>query len=217
MRIGVAIPCYKYHLPLLKRCLDSIERQTRKPDEVVVACSSSVKSDIPAYSYSFPLRIVTRETRHNAASNRNDAVKYLTTDIVSFFDADDVMHPQRLEAIEASFPCDIVLHSYVEASEPQPMYETIPRLRNKLGRSPTGCAVIWEDYCAPIHHAHVSVARSVLDSVSFREGPDGYMKEDALFCGDVLARPGCQSVYISIPLSIYYQTGYTIDDEYFKK
>jgi len=217
MRIAVAIPCYKYHIPLLKRCLDSIECQTRKPDEVVVSCSSSAASDIPTYVYSFPLRIVTRETRHNAAENRNHAIQFLHAEIVSFFDADDVMHPQRLQAIEESAPFDIALHGYVEASTDTEVYSTIPQVRNQLARAPTGCAVIWTDYTAPIHHAHVSVHRSILDSVRFREGPDGYKKEDALFCGDVLARAGCNSVYIPLPLSVYYQTGYTIEDEYFKK
>ena len=31
MKIGVAIPCYKYHIQKLKRCLDSIESQEVKP------------------------------------------------------------------------------------------------------------------------------------------------------------------------------------------
>jgi glycosyltransferase involved in cell wall biosynthesis len=160
---------------------------------------------------------VTRATKHNAAENRNHAIQFLTTDVVSFFDADDVMHPQRLQAIDESSPFDILLHSYVESTDVVPVYDTIPRVRNQLARSPTGCAVLWIDYTAPIHHAHVTVARPVLDRVQFREGPDGYKKEDALFCGDVLAIPDCRSVYIPVPLSIYFQTGYTIDDEYLTK
>lgn len=220
MRIGVAIPCYKYHIPLLKRCLDSLECQTRKPDEVVVSCSSSLPTDIPVYSYSFPLRILTRETKHNAADNRNYAASFLTTDIVSFFDADDVMQCQRLQAIVESFPCDIVLHSYSGSGSRAGFsffHVAIDRIRNELVRSPTGCALLPSNPFAPIHHAHVSVARSVLESVQFREGPDGVRREDSLFCGDVLARPDCQSVYIPNSLSLYFETGQTMDEEYFKK
>lgn len=220
MRIGVAIPCYKYHIPLLKRCLDSLECQTRKPDEVVVSCSSCLPSDIPEYSYSFPLQIITRETKHNAANNRNCAASFLTTDIVSFFDCDDVMHCQRLQAIVESFPCDIVLHSYIgdgSSATYELMYGSIHRVHNELVKSPTGCALLPSNPSAPIHHAHVSVARSVLDSIQFRDEPEFARREDSLFCGDVLARSGCQSVYISNPLSIYFITGQTIDDEYFKK
>ena len=40
--IGVAIPCYIYHLQKLKILLDSIQAQTLKPTHVVVSCSSTL-------------------------------------------------------------------------------------------------------------------------------------------------------------------------------
>jgi glycosyltransferase involved in cell wall biosynthesis len=116
MKIGVAIPCYKYHIPKLIRCLESIEAQTLKADQVVVSCSSSDKSDFPSdieKRFSFPLVILTTPDRKNAAENRNIAISHLTTDLVSFFDADDIMHPQRLEFIKHAFylkrDCKIVI------------------------------------------------------------------------------------------------------------
>ncbi len=217
MRIGVAIPCYKYHIPLLKRCLDSIEQQTRKPDEVVVSCSSSTPLDLPAYSYSFPLRILSRETRHNAADNRNYAASHLTTDVVSFFDCDDIMHPQRLAEIERCGDVDIVLHSYLEGDAPFPSWEPSIQIRNLLRRSPTGCAIVSNNIWAPIHHAHVSVKWSVWKNVRFREDAEYERREDSLFCGDVLSRPDIQSIYLSYPLSRYLITGHTIVDEYLTK
>jgi glycosyltransferase involved in cell wall biosynthesis len=216
MRIGIAIPCYKYHIPALKLCLDSIEAQTRKPDEVVVGCSSVEAEDIPVYSYSFPLRILTRPGRHNAAENRNYAVSALTTDIVSFFDADDVMHPQRIEAIQTSFVayphCSIVLHNYLmdtETKNPFEHYTTFDMRPNMLFRGPTGCAVYKSNSPQRIHHSQVSVTRDVLSCVKFNEAKDHERKEDAIFCGDVLARPDCKNVYIANPLSKYYMEGQT--------
>lgn len=215
MRIGVAIPCYKYHIPSLKICLDSIEGQTYKPDEVVVVCSSSMPSDIPTYNYSFPLRIITRPERRNAAENRNSAAAELTTDIVTFFDCDDEMHPQRIQILLDVFQerrPDICLHSFLEKEETKQPFVPISGLRatyNRLQRAPTGCAVLDGDYSARIHHSQVTVSNFVLSRIRFKEDIGHERREDAVFCGDVLAMPGVQSVYIADPLSKYYMEGAT--------
>jgi glycosyltransferase involved in cell wall biosynthesis len=211
--IGVAIPCYKHHIPFLKRCLDSIEAQTVKPQKVVVSCSSSVNTDIINYKYSFPLKILTSQERKNAAENRNYASSFLNTDIVTFFDCDDEMHPQRLEYIVDSFEkhsCDIVLHSYLqneETAQPFQLYDRPDQRVNVLRRAPSGCAVVESDYASRIHHSQVSVKKSILESYRFKEDVSHERREDSVFCGDVLATPGIQSVYLKNPLSKYYMAG----------
>jgi glycosyltransferase involved in cell wall biosynthesis len=216
MRIGVAIPCYKYHIPVLKRCLDSIEKQTIKPDEVVVSCSSCKDSDIPIYNYSFPLRILTFVERKNAAQNRNIAAANLDTDIISFFDCDDQMHPQRLEAIKEAFgsinPCDIVLHSFMldqEVNEPFEKIEKFSMQPDCLIKSPSGCAVYKHNWSERLHHSQVSVSRFIFSRFKFKEDPSNERREDALFCGDVLNMPNCQNVYVFNKLSKYYAEGQT--------
>lgn len=214
--IGVAIPCYKYHIPKLTRCLDSIEAQTIKPNKVVVLCSSSEESDIPNYKYSFPLHIVVRSDRRNAAQNRNQAASLLDTDIISFFDADDIMHPQRIEYIQKHGNVDIVLHSYITEEKFTP-YTHVHAHKNSLAKSPSWCAYYVPDYRAPIHHAHVSCRRHILNRVRFREEVEFQRtehhggREDAVFCGDVLALEGITSCYIAEPLSCYFPEGMTIE------
>jgi len=213
MRIGIAIPCYKYHIPVLKRCLDSIEAQTRKPDEVVVSCSSCAESDIPEYKYSFSLKIISTSERKNAAENRNIASSHLDTDIVSFFDCDDEMHPQRLEAIQGAFmrySCDIVLHGYFTNEENKIPFQIYPELTvfiNMLRRYPTGCAFIQGYLTTRIHQSQVSVKKYILSKIRFREDKQSERKEDALFCGDAAAIPGIQSICIENSLSKYYIEG----------
>jgi glycosyltransferase involved in cell wall biosynthesis len=216
--VGVAIPCYKFHIPSLKRCLDSIEAQTVKPQEVVVACSSCKTNDIPfsTYNYSFTLRVLPRPERRNAAENRNYAASFLTTDIVSFFDADDEMHPQRLEAVALAFQqhpgLDIALHSFLEGEENKNPFETYTSFDFKpqtLKKSPSGCAIYTPNWNARIHHSQVSVSRFVLGRIQFKEDPGNERREDAIFCGDVLAMENCQNVYIATPLSKYYIEGVT--------
>jgi glycosyltransferase involved in cell wall biosynthesis len=218
MRIGVAIPCYKFHIPQLKRCLDSIEAQTVKPDMVVVSCSSVGPGDIPShtYKYSFPLRIIGHKERKNAAQNRNVAAAALDTDIVSFFDCDDEMHPQRIEAIKEAFTndfsLDIVLHSFLMNEETEKPFEPIPKFSMQpqcLSRSPTGCAIYIHNWSERIHHSQVTVSRFVLGRIQFKEDESNERREDALFCGDVLAMPNCQNMYIFDPLSKYYMEGVT--------
>jgi glycosyltransferase involved in cell wall biosynthesis len=216
--IGVVIPCYKFHIPMLKRCLDSIEAQTVKPHEVIVACSSCKSSDIPfsTYNYSFTLRILPRPERRNAAENRNYAASFLTTDILSFFDADDEMHPQRLEAITRAFEqtpgLDIVLHSFLEGDEtakPFDMYTSFEMKPQTLRKAPTGCAIYTPNWNARIHHSQVSVSRFAYGRIQFKEDPGNERREDAIFCGDILGMEGCQNVYIANALSKYYIEGKT--------
>jgi glycosyltransferase involved in cell wall biosynthesis len=110
--IGIAIPCFIKHIDKCLELLDSINTQTRVPEEVVVSCSSSKVTDFPIKEYKFKLRVITSEERKNTGQNRNIAGKNLTTDVICFFDADDIMHPQRIEILGNAFEenCDIVLH-----------------------------------------------------------------------------------------------------------
>lgn len=70
MKIGVAIPCYIGHIDPLFKLLDSIQNQTVIPDEVVVSCSSTKKTDfeLNCYieklkKYTFSLEIITTEEK----------------------------------------------------------------------------------------------------------------------------------------------------------
>lgn len=224
--IGVVIPCHKPHIPFLKECLDSIETQTTKPDSVIVMCSSSLPEDIPASyrQYSFRLEIITREGRYNAAENRNEGIKRTKTDIVSFFDADDVMHPQRIEMIRKCIEgSDILFHGY-QTENREFQYINIPMVhRNQLIRSPTGCVLfdplrLVEDYYKnnrttfdhsytewkkPLHHSQVSVRSHLLDYMRFPENRDLERREDSLFCGLIVSIQHIQNTFIENSLSWY--------------
>ena len=204
-RIGVAIQCFVKHISHCLRLLDALEQQTRQPDEVVVSCSST--QEFPRKEYSYPLTIVCTEKKQNASTNRNCAATRLTTDIICFFDADDEMHPQRLEVIERSFhQTDILLHSFFEESEFHLSYPSIdmttyPMIRNQLHQAPSGCITL--DHIQRIHHGQVSVLRNIFAQVQFPEEPEYEVREDCVFCFRVFGLPNIQSVYLPIPLSKY--------------
>ena len=204
MRVGVAIPCFIKHIPQCLTLLNSLELQTRKPDEVIVSCSST--TEFPMKQYSFPVRIIITEKKQNASTNRNIAASNLTTDIICFFDADDEMHPQRLEIIERSFEnTDIILHSFFEESEKNYNYPYIASnysvIRNQLSRAPSGCITL--DDIQRIHHGQVSVTRQIFQQVKFPEEPIYETREDCAFCYSVMELPNIQSAYLPYPLSKY--------------
>jgi len=202
MRIGVAIPCTKQSLSSLKACLDSIEQQTVKPDVVVVSCSSTNSKDLPNFSYSFPLKIITTLEKKNTAENRNIASMLLDTDILSFFEPTDTMHPQRLQYIQESFmktQCDIVLHNYSGPNQMVQLYKSPTQVVNKLQKAPSGCA--WVEGGLPIHHSHLSVSKFITSRYRFREDESNEGRDNAIFCGDVLQMQGVQSVYLANALS----------------
>lgn len=207
--LGVVIPCHKPYIPYLKKCLDSIEAQTVKPSSVLVVCSSSTDRDIPneyRTKYSFPLLIVTREGAFNAAENRNYGSNLLQTDVVSFFDADDVMHPQRIEILfKAMKDADIALHSFIMLDERfEPSIQSPKLHKNMLKREHTGCVIFIPDYTKRIHHGHVTLRKTVLDFVRFPENWSLYTrKEDSLFCGTVVSMVHLRTVYIEEELSWY--------------
>jgi len=210
LTIGVAIPCYKGHIEVLRYLLDSIEAQTRKPDKVVVSCSSSEVSDIPSsyFQYSFPLSIFTCSEKKNVSQNRNFATSKLETDIVSFIDADDIMHPQRLEVVEQCFlqyNVQILLHFYeTNLRRPFKQYQNFPIECNKLFVCPWR-SIQHNNYPRAdiIHNGQASVRRAVFDRVQFQEGPEFIGREDTFFVGDILLIYPGQNAYCSLSLSKY--------------
>jgi glycosyltransferase involved in cell wall biosynthesis len=209
MKIGVAIPCFINHINACYRLLDSIDKQTRLPDQVIVSCSSSKATDFVQKNYKFPLRIIITETRQNAALNRYIAASNLQTDTICFFDADDIMHPQRLEAIEAAFQgsANIILHSFLlneECSQEFPVLSTFDIQYNILKKCYSGCITFNQyDNNKRLAHGHVSVTRAVFEQVKFPIESEYETREDCVFCHRAFSLPSIQSGYIPYPLSKY--------------
>ena len=229
LKVGVAIPCYIYHLPKLRFLLESIAKQTVKPDYVVVSCSST-KSDnvevqqlLSTYSQKFTLTILTTQERKNAAENRNIASRYLLElqiDIISYIDADDVMYQIRTEYIKYVFlntDALFVLHSFIEETDSDDSYDIPTKIDpsfisyNKLVRCESGCSRHIENNNTKRHHAQCSIYSKIFEKIQYREEDEFTRREDSVFCGDVLRLIGSRNVYISVPLSLYRKEGKTVD------
>jgi glycosyltransferase involved in cell wall biosynthesis len=219
MKFGVAIPCFCDHVPLLLQLLYSIEAQTRLPDRVVVSCSSTVGS-VQTPQYSFPLTIIVTEDKKNAAQNRNIAINHLMDmDYVTFMDADDIMHPQRLEIIANVLDytgCDIVLHHFLTDLHVFERIDHIAMRVNQLTQCMSGCirhVDLYRYQNEHIHHAQSTVSQRVLDAVRYPEEEEYYSKEDCVFCWRVLGLDFVTNAYIANGLSFYKPSGTQVRDE----
>jgi len=214
MKIGLAIPCYYGHIQRLYDLLDSIEKQTIIPDKVVVSSSSTSELKCDKI-YSFPLEVIVTECKQNASKNRNVAAsKLLDMDYITFIDADDVMHSQRIEFILKGFQiydCDIILHNY--------FYSTTGNIEDFLEKKQelnirnhtliqglTSCITHINDYSDrvdKIHHSQVTVKREIFEQIQFPEEEEFNRKEDCIFCYRVFSLPNIKHAYIKNELSYY--------------
>lgn len=210
--VGVAICCYHGHISTLSNLFQSIDAQTRRPDQVVVSCSSTSPEDIPydMGSYSFSLQIVTCREKKNAAQNRNTAASYLRTDIITFFDADDLMHPQRIAAIHRGFSThDIyfMVHSFQTSPLFVP-YQDIVYHTHSLIVCPYGSVMVRDHpYDMPIANGHCSVLRWILEEESYPESVSDQGREDTLFSARIIQKHPNHTLYCSAALSCYLPSG----------
>lgn len=185
--LGIAIPCFAGHARVLERCLQSIARQTRLPDQCAIAFSECTveqraRLDKLAGELPFPILLDTCFSVRNAAQNRNQAVALLDTDWVSFIDADDEMLPMRMAQVE-----QVILHSNtlcilhdthmcrctvapMTVEERRALEDAHPKpyVSNPYVRQDTTPTTLRDLQRGPsIAPGHISLARQLLDEVSF--------------------------------------------------
>jgi hypothetical protein len=212
MTIGVAIPCYRPHHSFLNRLFDSIAAQTRRPDRVVVSCSSWSSDDVRNLMvHDIPVTIVYARRRILQAENRNIAARLLGTRILTFIDADDIMHPRRLEYVLRAFQetnCDGVVHNYqyVDHSAPVP-YETEDEYRcdeHLVKKDPAGVGCMIEGN-HPLHHAQLSITRNVFSRFQYPTEEQYYRMEDSVYLA-TLVQNGVAIRYLHNKLSQYFHS-----------
>jgi glycosyltransferase involved in cell wall biosynthesis len=214
MKLGVVIPCYYGHIQRLYDLLESIEKQTVLPDKVVVSSSSTSELKCDKI-YSFPLEVIITENKQNASKNRNVAAsKLLDMDYITFIDADDIMHPQRIEFLLKGFQTydsDIILHNYFDSKKETiesflKNFEELNIRTHTLIQGWTGCITHingYDERLDKIHHGQVTVKRTIFEAVWFPEEREFETKEDCIFCYRVFSLPNIKHAYIQNELSYY--------------
>ncbi len=235
--IGIAIPCYIGHIDKLKVLLKCIEDQTVLPAKVVVSCSSSRSEDldINEADFCYPLHVISHEQKLNASQNRNIAASHLDTDIISFFDADDIMHPQRNQCIIDGFNKHLdavaLIHGFIINSATLEMetYNTFTDFYKDIFYLKDDIQVLPGEPLLPrllntrnirLHAGHCSIKKSVFRSVKWNETRHICGFEDVTFMVDIFKHFGPSSISgADYPMTYYYPSNTMIDEaiEYIKE
>jgi Glycosyl transferase family 2 len=205
--IGIAVPCYRPHLAQLHLLLQSIAAQSLRPQQVVVSSSNTADHEVESLRHGWPfaLTILTHAGRRNAAENRNACVARLDTELVSFTDADDTMHPQRLEIISdaaARTGADMILHGC--ATPPDPAYDA--EFGVIAPPWPLIEALPVRDARYPPINSHVTVARHLAVAYPFPENLSFERREDSEFVDQLVAR-GVSCAFVDLALTKYVCAG----------
>ena len=225
MKIAVVIPSFIKDLKNLEKTLETISEQTRLPDLVVVHISSIPSENLLATlrgkPYPFPVQILSVTEKRNAAENRNAGARWVPDDfdVISFFDSDDWMHPQRIEYIERAFqePIDVVLHNILrETPESFIAWDTASYVLHTnccyMKEGTARCYIMIDSIEKAHQSAHVSVRREVRDEVVFPATEAISRAEDTLYIAQ-LYQAGFRFGYIEAKLSVYIQQSIEYKDE----
>lgn len=212
---GVAIPCYEGHFHLITSLIENISTSTIRPDHIAISCSSwkhNLRTD--THYKGIPVSIQYSRDKLNQAMNRNIAGSMLKTEYISFIDADDLMHPSRIEYILKAFnsgPYQAIYHGYMREhishySDPFQLMDPFKLATEELVIDPNAYGIMVADSEYEIHHAHVTVKREVFNQFKFNESWDTFRLEDSLY-GRTLAKHGVKLGYVANKLTRYIFTG----------
>jgi hypothetical protein len=232
--ITVCLPCDGANLEdanYIARVLQSIAGQSCLPEKVILAISgisadqsAELLEELPDYKELFALEINSTEEPQNAGMNRNRCARAADTEVISFFDVDDLMHHRRLELLSITFgnyQPKAVVHAYEES----PKYDCEAQLKSFDSKtfgdtfqifdgigiydlSMTPNAEANNSLRTPndrgLNHAgHISVLRSVFSEVQQSNLPRG---QDAKFARDILKHFGRKEdtmACLDVPLTLY--------------
>lgn len=96
--VCVIIPCYK-DAATLSLAVESVLAQTCLPEETIVVNDCSPESSqIEEIMKGYPsVQLIKNESNLGLAATRSEGVKHTSCEVVSFLDADDELHPQKIE------------------------------------------------------------------------------------------------------------------------
>lgn len=211
MNISVVVPCFPPHIKYINGCIESLKKQTHKPNEVIIALSQTTKEEANTLQHElnnelFNIIVLPTEEKQYAGQNRNRGALIASNEIISFIDVDDETHPQKLEIVKIVFEKynpKMFIHSFswkssnfvvhdidkIDVINSDKIFDATfgdPPVRNKkLEYTENGQGnkkLVIPNY-DEIHHGHVSISKDVITEIKYEDILSG---QDSIFCRDVL-------------------------------
>jgi len=211
VNVSLCVPCVPEDLATLRAVLmPSVREQTHPPEEVIVSLSSTgdrearqLGEELRRLSPSLSVRVLNKAGPALAGENRNRAARASRNDVVAFVDADDAMHPRRLEVMAHVFRSvhpKVALHGYSKGtSEVAPLPDEFEILYGSQIYN-SGLGMLGSRTYA-VHQGQPTLDRHVFEGVQQQELPRG---QDVRFLNDVLKQYGPHEdtiVYVGLPLT----------------
>ena len=222
-KLSLGIPCYNKHIPYLYELVESINQQSNYPDEIVISLSS-VDNELGNKVFekletltNIPIVFIHTYNKQHAGQNRNVCIENSSYDIISFIDADDFMHYQRIEIIKKlmTYYPDLLslMHGYSYNKKIKnrvykyELGKSIWDRNQKNGHIPIllcengqRCGVYSKFY---VVHGHMTIRRKVYNKVKYSAQELG---EDAIFNKTIVKEFGRSDntmLHINLVLSLY--------------
>ena len=101
----MGIPCIPPDINGLTNLIKNVNNQSRLPDEIIISHSESsnkqglrLQEHLNQISES-PVKVITTTNKAYAGFNRNIIANHSNSEYISYIDADDLMHPERIKII----------------------------------------------------------------------------------------------------------------------
>jgi hypothetical protein len=197
LRTSIVVPCSHKHVSLLPELIDFLlGKQTRLPDEIIVAISGCGVPAVPSGA-----RMLHSDVPCTAGKNRNRGSDAATGDIIIYQDADDVPHPQRVEIIAGIFEryeAEHLMHGYIYVRH---SIEVPEMQQSSIEDAVSRCTYRSEPApSAQVTNGEVAIARTLFASVRWPE--DASMGEDLRF-NQAAYGQSKQTVTLDLPLVVY--------------
>jgi glycosyltransferase involved in cell wall biosynthesis len=201
MSISVVIPCHIKDINCISNILTDLNNQTRKPDEILIFIKPVNDGKLFDYFRKFidkdiKLDIITNIENTTIGYSKNRCIEKSNFDIICAMDADDRVHPQKLEIIDLIFSkmveCDVVVHNYVinDTSHFSNLFDLEKIDIEKCYTDNIFWGVLTETH-PKIHHAHCSVRKKVFEKYSFEESWEKLGMDDSLFLNTICKNEYC--------------------------
>ena len=215
LTISLVTPCIPPDINKLDNLILNINQQFKLPNEMIIALSETndkecleLENKLNKIS-KFKVKISGISDKAFAGINRNRGANLAISEYISFIDADDLMHPERLKIISE------VIEKY---EKPQGIVHgfTYGKLfKEKLGKVNTWDTQKFLNYhnkyprsktlhypSISLHHGHPTYKKSVFNDVKFT---NRQRKQDAEMLRNVVDFYKGGIVYIKAPLTAYKQ------------
>jgi len=197
--LTVVIPCHYKHLIHIPNVLQEYNKQTSLPYEIILVISEipdEVNLDYLNNGLKYKFRVIKIKEKSFAGNNRKIGATNATTNIITFQDADDIPHIQRLEIIKYFFdkyPNVVhILHKYQQKKIDKKY--NVKKIETKMADK------VEKVGREGMHNGVSSIKKEIVDKVNWFETM--YPSEDSHFNKEVYNKYK-NTLKIMVPLYYY--------------